>query len=282
MLEHSGDPQGIRDAIMGRVKFASEVLPHLDLVATVFSAEEVRAMITRVLHEEDPRAYLQYFDVVRRYLPDEVLRSILFDLHRKFPWIFYINARHFESLFPNEYFRRLLDSGVDFLADPYLFKVFLLFNADSSLDSFSDPLKGRLLCMLDGTDVTDTRVLTSREPGFACGGMETNYTVAASQGKGLCLVNGVLLAKLFHRKEEVDARKVSFLPVRSVLTAGGQALWRDFLYAPSEGAHEAIAEAIEGGGRELAIPVLAVKPVRPMINAGSEAIYELFRQKGSL
>ncbi len=49
----------------------------------------------------------------------------------------------------------------------------------------------------------------------------------------MCLVNGIFLAKYYHRKEDVKTKKVTYLPVRDYVTNDGIPIWADCFYAPS-------------------------------------------------
>lgn len=55
-------------------------------------------------------------------------------------------------------------------------------------------------------------------------------------------------------------------------TQNGYVIWEDFLYAPSQGQHECVMEAIEAGEKVVSIPHLSLRSVRPTIDMTSGQI----------
>ncbi len=272
--------QGNRDRIIPEVKLLVWEDPELVLkvirVQTYLTAEEVRSAIERVFIEKRPESYLPHIDQLQNHIPDEELRERLIGIHRTHPWVFYINAPHLQPLFPNEFFRRLLDQGHDFFRDDELFKIFLLWNAQMPLMSFNARIQQGLRSRMESAEEADVFIEEPREPGFACGGMDKNFHEAAKEGKGLCLVNGLLLGKHYHTKGADKANKVTYVARRSQPTTQGKALWSDEIYAPSDGQHAIVVDAIEQGRSTVEIPHLTLRPVRPLIDVTSRKLFELF------
>jgi hypothetical protein len=274
---------GNRDEIALHIDMEVEADPEIalrlcDKVQPFLSVDSIRRAMEIVMSGDHPERYLPYLKSVQNFFPDEELRERLVKVHHSHPWMFYSHSGNLKELFPNEYFRRLMDQGVDIFANPDLLRIFQLYNAQMPILSYNAKIRDRLRLLLETQEQADVFIEAPKEPGFACGGMEKNYRQGARTQQGLCLVNnGLLLAKYFHAKG--DAKKVSYLARRTQETEEGYILWKDYLYAPTEGQHAFVIDALENGKHEVTIPHLMIKPVRPLIAETSEEIFTLFESK---
>lgn len=263
-LEIEADPEAV-------LRLADRVQPYL-------TVEVIRTAMERVMATDHPESYLPYLKSVQNFFPDEDLRTRMIGVHHSHPWMFYTHGRSLRELFPNEYFRRLVDEGLDIFKNEDLLRIFQLYNAQMAIVSFNEKMQRHMRSLLDTEEQADVYIEQSKEAGFACGGMEKNYLQAAREGRGLCTVNGgQLLAKHFHAKGADKAKKVSYVAPKTQETMEGYMLWKDYLYAPTDGQHTAVISALEAGERDVTIPHLTVKPIRPMIGATSAQIFALFR-----
>jgi hypothetical protein len=232
--------------------------------------------LRQVLAYEQPAKYLRFIDFFRQHLPDEELRSHVISLHQRHPWQIYINGEHLKDLFPSQYFKDLLSNNVDFLADPHLGPIFRQYYSNLQLSAVMDDMRAFLIARLESKDTAEIRIMDPKDPGFACGGMEKNYRQAALLGSGLCQINGgLLLAKVFHAKETVKAKKVAYICRNTQLTSSGQIIWSNHLYAPADGQYGVVADAIFCGKKHIIIEDLKVRPIRPLIDETSKAIFNL-------
>jgi hypothetical protein len=246
---------------------AREYLEHTPMVAA----------LEKVLQHERPEKYLPYIGFFRAHLQDEVLRPRMIDVHAKHPWQFYIHSEQLKDLFPSHYFKDLQKQNVDFLNDPKLAPIFLMYFSHIHLSAVNPDLKDYVLQQVETARPAAIRILDPKDAGFACGGMEKNYRQAVKNDTGLCLINdGLLLAKLYHAKENVSAKKVAFICRDTQITSSNQILWSNYLYAPAEGQHTAVIDAINSGQNELHIDDLKVRPIRPLIGDTSRSIYDSF------
>ncbi|HRH93815.1 MAG TPA: hypothetical protein PKV72_04780 [Candidatus Peribacteria bacterium] len=253
------------------------VLRLADRVQGFLGVDEIRSAMETVLNGGRPERYLGYFDRVQRFFPDEELRPRMVEVHKTHPWLFYTHGSTLESLFPNEYFRRLMADGTDIFTDPDLLRIFQLFNAEMPIISYSEQIRNRMRMLLETEEQADVYVEQPKEAGFACGGMEKNFLQAARERRGLVAVNGgQLLAKHFHAKGADKAKKVSYVAPKTQETVEGYMLWGDYIYAPTDGQHVHVIEALERGERDVTIDHLTVKPVRPLIGTTSKQIFDAF------
>lgn len=68
---------------------------------------------------------------------------------------------------------------------------------------------------------------------------------------------------------------MSFLPAKTYKAKNGFVLWKDYFYAPSNGEHALVMEAIQREQKTLTIPDLHAKSVRPCIDMTSESVLAL-------
>ncbi len=262
--EVQGDPEVV-------LRLADKVQPFL-------SVDIIRSAMLTVMAADHPERYLPYLHKVQNFFPDEELRERMRGVHRTHPWMFYTHGQTLKPLFPNEYFKRQMDQGIDIFRDPDLRSIFLLFNAPMAIASYGENIRDRMRRMLDTEEQADVYMEQAKEPGFACGGMEKNFLQAAREGRGLCTVNGgQLLAKHYHAKGADKAKKVSYVAPGNQETVEGYMLWRDYIYAPTDGQHVPIIQALERGDRDVTIEHLTVKPVRPLIGTTSKQLFGAFR-----
>ncbi|MFO0780763.1 MAG: hypothetical protein U0519_02640 [Candidatus Gracilibacteria bacterium] len=250
----------------------TSVLPVLDAMTRYFNVSAIRAMLGKVIELQDPRAYVKHMPEIGRFLEDpDKIRKHFISYHAKNPWYFYCYKDQLKDFFTPGYFEELLTSGVDFFNDPQLFAIFRIFNADVAVEAQPAIIQVRLRALVPKESELGATVLAAREPGFACGGLEKNYMEAKARGEGLCVVNGEYMAKKFHRKSE--AKKVTLVP-KETRRSADTFVWADHVYAPSQGMHQDIEEALNEGKKEVELPHLAIRPVRPLINLTSEQIFK--------
>lgn len=275
------EANGDQAQIQHRIAEATESNPFFPLAHKTsrefLRHEQMVTAIQRVLLHERPEKYLQYIPFFRQHLQDEHLQSHLVNIHAKQPWQFYTHGEHVQGLFPRLYFNALLNQGKDFLADANLGPIFLLYYSHNQLASWNDEMRKYLRQHIAGQEVAQVRILDPKDAGFACGGMEKNYRQAARNDTGLCEVNGgLLLAKLYHAKESVEAKKVAYICRETRETSSEQILWNNYLYAPAEGQHQLLIDAISRGDRKIEIWDLKIRPIRPLIGETSKSIYSRF------
>jgi hypothetical protein len=260
---HYGNKEALRTEILRRCDSDLDLLRMLGKVRVYFERTDIEERIRGVLSGDDPDVFIKFIANARDIMPDDEIRDILCRIHETHDFVFYSNASEFKVIFPNEYFSRKLSENSDFFKDnPKMFKIFLIYNAYGPLHAFGDAVQDALLSMLDTGDETPVGIDEPKNGGFACGGMDRNFYEAVERNEGVCLVNGLFLAKCFHTKG--NARKLTYIAGKNQLTTDGHFLWRDFIYAPAEGQHKVILDAIEKGEKEVNIPDLIVKPVRPL------------------
>ncbi len=217
--------------------------------------------------------WLRYVAQMREFLPDEDIRLAALSIYKQSPWFFYNHADVLKQIFPNEWFRKLIHEDTLDLRNSPLWEMFLLFNGHSLPESFGSPLDQYINEEIRNLEEENVDLMWIKEPGFACGGMEKNFLEAAKTGEGICLVNNLFHAKYYHRKW--DPAKVTYLPKGTFKTLNGYIVWRDYFYSPSNGQHWATIEAIKAGTKEITIPDLCVKAVRPTIHLTSKTINEI-------
>jgi hypothetical protein len=238
---------------------------------------QIRSAIEQVLKAGHPEKYLPHFGFFRQHLQDEELRPHVLNIHEKHPWQFYIHGEKLKDLFPSLFFKDLSIKDKDFLKDPNLGPIFLLYYSNLYLSAVNPKLREYFVEHIEEKSFAGVRIEEPKDPGFACGGMEKNYRQAAKNNTGLCRVNGgLLLAKLYHAKQNVDAKKIAYICRDSQVTTSGQILWSNYLYAPTEGQHQIIIDAISRGQKDVHVDGLKIKPIRPLIGETSRSIYSLF------
>lgn len=274
---NAGSPEALRVAVFELIDGGSAVdlLPHMSgLLRPYFSSDEVLEIIKPDI-DSNPELVLNNVAELRHFFPDEDLRARLLLIHAKSPWTFYIKAEGMKDLFSVDFFKeQIKDNDFDF--EDNLFRLFQLFYSSASLGAFGETIRRSLEERLEGAPEINVRVGEMREPGFACGGMERNYLEASKSGAGLCLVNGCFLAKYFHRKG--DAKKVSIIADQNYRTINGGVIWEGYLYAPTNGQHAQMMEAIEQGEKEIHISNLVLRPSRPMVGITSQDVFQAFEE----
>lgn len=275
ILSNSGkDPRVVQDEILKRVDDSNieELLLQTSRIKPYFSAVDMETLF-RLAFEKDNLNVLKYASIARDYISDKELRGELILQHEKMPWQFYINALKFSVLFPNLFFDSKFKESPELLDTNY-FNLFLSYNSASPLSSFTQDMHDLLSAKIGDSKSYDVSVGGVKEAGFACGGLEDNYKAAVAQMKGLCVVNNNFIAKLFHRRAE--AKKVSLLSQASFISDNGYPVWKEIVYAPSEGQHETIIDAINSGATEVYIPNLIIKAVRPLIDLDSKTLFDQY------
>lgn len=235
---------------------------------TYLTAEERKVAALKILDDSDNQ-WLRNAHNLRNLVADDTLRDRILKLYIKSPWLVQTQSWSIKELFPNEFFQRILEENGDFPDSKY-FELFLLFNAHHDLQSYWWALRQALERRTENLSQVDVSLCWFREPGFACWWMERNYMEAAKTGNGICLVNNTLLAKYFHRKW--DAKKVSYLPVKTYTANNWYILWKDYFYSPSQKQHEMVIQAIEEGKKSIQIEHLSLKSVRPANSMTSQDI----------
>lgn len=267
-----GDRAAIQVKVLETLDCSPVSLLQISSLERYLSFEERREVVRKIINNTQDIWWIRYTKKIRDYIPDEELREHVLKIYTASPWWFYTQAEALQDLFPNEYFKTLLWDNDDF-EDLRMKKLFLLYNAHQAPEAFSGKLQDMLLSDVSGASLVDVDVIGYKEPWFACGGMERNYMEAMITGKGVCLVNWTLFAKFYHSKWE--PAKVSFLPAKTYKAKNGFVLWKDYFYAPSNGQHELVMEAIQRWQKTLTIPDLHTKSVRPCIDVTSESILAL-------
>lgn len=250
----------------------SELLPVLKEIVPYLTMQGVRELVSKALSYSEPNRFLKFIPEIGKVFPDiNFLRGFLIGILAKNPWEFYIYSEQYKYLFEIQYFEDLLAAGTDFLEDPNLRKLFQLYYGNQNINSFPPLIQEKLKKLAEKMERTDLKILCGKEPGFACGGLERNYTEAAKSKTGLCIVNGNLLAKRFHRKG--DGKKITMIVNQSMLTAENIILWNDYIYVPANGSHVHIEKALDDGQKEISIPDFSIRPVRPLIDLDAAQIF---------
>lgn len=105
--------------------------------------------------------------------------------------------------------------------------------------------------------------------------MDKNFSAALELDEKICLINGSIIAKQFHRKgDDNAAKKISYLPARTYRSQNGFVIWENFLYAPTADQREDIEKAIKNGQKQIHIPNLRLKTVRPIFDINLAHIQE--------
>ncbi len=278
IFREKGDHEKVKTALEARDLSLSDVLVHYERMLGYLGIDKIRERVRKALASEHPQNFLSFTPQLRDILPDVELRENFLTVHRNHPWEFYTRCPEgVEALFPNAYFRNLLQKGVDFFQDPVLFKIFQFNNAARLLSAIEgEELQAGIQAKLPTPNVKEVNMGQRKEGGFACGGMERNFAEAARKGSGLVKVNGDFLAKMYHRKGAEKATKVTVMANENGMTPEGAVVWQDYLYATSQGQHEPLVEAINSQQRELVLPNFILRPVRPTIGLTSKRLFEAF------
>lgn len=245
-----------------------EEINTLKIEADLIKTAIYRALIGVSTNESDLVNILKSLKELSKYLNRSELSEILKTAYSIGSWRFF-------TLLDKDFLSSLYPKSFEWdMADEFQRNLFVHLYGNHSVSSFDDlPVSSYFstLPMYPADVVISNEV---KSAGFACGGAEKNYFEAAKEGKGLVLVNGSLLAKFFHRRAE--ALKVTLVSRDSFrLASNGQVLWSDCIYAPSNGAHNSIIDAINVGQTELTIPDLVIKHVRPY-NGSTMKLYEMY------
>lgn len=277
-LEH-GDTPRIKAALEERSLSAVDMLNQYERLLRYLGIDKIRERIRKAFDEEHPQSYLGFLPKLRDIFPDGDLREHLLAVHSKYPWDFYTRCPEgIESLFPNDLFRQIMADGVDPFEEDPLFKIFQFNNAARLLDALGgDDLRASLSKRVEPTITREVLIGARKDAGFACGGMERNFMEAARKGEGLVRINKGFLAKMYHRKGEDKAVKVTVLSDTSARTSEGAIVWKDYLYATSQGQHIPIVEAIASRTTDIEISNFVLRPVRPTIGLGSSRIFSEFQ-----
>ncbi len=279
IAREEGDTPRITAALEARALSAVDMLSQYERLLRYLGIDKIRGRVKTALNDEHPQSYLGFLPKLRDVFPDGELREHLLALHRKYPWDFYTRCPEgIEALFPNDFFRQKMSIGVDPFQDDDLFKIFQFNNAARLLAALEgDDLRARVSERMESKETREVLIGARKDPGFACGGMERNFMEAARRGEGLVRVNEHFLAKMYHRKGEDKAVKVTVLSDANAMTTKGGVLWKDYLYATSQGQHVPIVNAIASRTTDIEISDFVLRPVRPTIGFGSSQVFSQFQ-----
>lgn len=245
-----------------------EEINTLKIEADLIKTAIYRTLIGVSTNESDLVNILKSLKELSKYLNRNELSEILKTAYALGSWRFF-------TLLDKDFLSSLYPKSFEWdMSDEFQRNLFVHLYGNHSVSSFDDlPVSSYFSTLpMYLSDVVISNEVKSA--GFACGGAEKNYFEAAKEGKGLVLVNGSLLAKFFHRRAE--ALKVTLVSRDSFrLASNGQVLWSDCIYAPSNGAHNSIIDAINEGQTELTIPDLVIRHVRPY-NGSTMKLYEMY------
>ncbi len=258
----------IKEALLHACDTPEDIIPHLERVKPYFSAAEIE-QIFRQAFTKNSRTLITFAASAKEYLPNEELRKQLIEQHKKTPWEFYIHAEEFSELFPKLFFENQFKANPK-ITTTELFDIFLFYNANIALNAFSQETRTILKTQLSKSRSLDITIGETKDAGFACGGLEQNYHAAIAEQKGICIVNNVLLAKLYHRK--TDAKKLFFVATESRMGANGYPIWNNMIYAPTGEQHTEIIHAVTQGHKHTHVEDLVIKPVRPLIGTTSKEL----------
>ena len=132
--------------------------------------------------------------------------------------------------------------------------------------------------MIEDTTLAQVRIVEPGDPGFGCGGMDRNFYEAVNRREGVCVINGQLIAKRFHVKGEEKAKKVTYVSKNTVRTKDGCVLWKNFVYAPSEGQHQVVIDAITRGDMDIQLDDVSLKPIRPTIGLDTQRLFDILKK----
>lgn len=276
--DNRGNAEAIGKVVETKNPTAQDMITHYDFMLRFLGIDRIRDRVRQALEHERTQSFLPFLVRLRDILPDGELRTRMLEVHHDYPWEFYTQSPDgVEALFPNVYFQTLLASGINFFEDPNLFKIFQFNNAARLLSSIEGAdLRRELLKHLGSTQFEGVQVGQRKEPGFGCGGMDRNFLEAAKRGEGLVRVNRGFLAKHYHTKGADKAVKVTLISRENAQTEGGGMVWKDYIFATSQGQHVPMVEAIAQGQTEVHIDDLIIRPVRPMIGVNSDAVFRAF------
>lgn len=279
ITQERGDTPRITAALEAKSLSAVDVLNHYERLLRYLGIDKIRERIRKALDEEHPQSYLGFLPKIRDIFPDGDLREHLLAVHKQYPWDFYTRCPEgIEALFPNDFFRQMMADGIDPFEDDHLFKIFQFNNAARLLDALQgEDLKAGVGKRVVPSVSREVMIGERKDPGFACGGMERNFMEAARQGEGLVRVNEGFLAKLYHSKGSDKAVKVTVLSDATAMTSEGAVVWKDYLYATSQGQHVPIVDAIASGTTDIEIPNLILRPIRPTIGLRSSRVFGEFQ-----
>lgn len=224
---------------------------------------EKQTIVAKILdREHEDIAWLDHLDVIKEVMNIDMLRDKILAVYEQSPWRVQIVRDELKEIFSLDYFREHLVREPKF-SSRAVEELFLLFNGYKSPDSFGYQFQNYFEMKYKNSEEAGVDLIGRDEPWFACGGMERNYLSAITQEKaGICKVNDFLLAKYFHRKWE--AKKVSYLSTEDRKTRNGYIVYKDYLYAPKGDQYQQIIDAIEAWEREMYMPDLQIKAVRPV------------------
>jgi hypothetical protein len=260
--KHNWNTEAIREIVQNAVANNPISLFTVPTVVRYLTADMQRNWALQIIQWRDQN-WLRYVQQMREFLQDEDIRLAALAIYRQSPWFFYNHSDILKQIFPNEWFKKKVnEEGLD-LRKSELWNMFLLFNGHSLPESFGPPIDEFIQSSINDVWEVDVGLLWTKEPGFACGGMEKNFLEAAKTGMGICVINESFYAKYYHRKW--DPAKVTYLPKETYRTNNWYIIWEDYFYSPSNWQHWITIEAIKAGERSITINDLALKAVRPTI-----------------
>jgi len=276
--ENSGDQEAIKAKILALAENPARLIDNIPSIQACFTASEIKAIIDEAfLNDDDTLIALNNITTIKGYYNNEKLRDILQKFYQKSPWYFFIQYENFRELFTDDYFDTKLKENKDLINDKYFRNLYKFHSRDYSADIHNESV----IKYLKPVPREDILVGERKEAGFGCGGMEKNFYESVKQGRGICLINGNILAKKFHRKGADKSKKISFIVEKNYISKNGIPIFADMIYAPSEGTAKIIEEALENGKKEITIESLSLRASRPLISTTSEGLFELYREKKS-
>jgi len=96
---------------------------------------------------------------MREFLQDEEIRPAALAIYEQSPWFFYNHSDVLKQIFPNEWFKKLInEEGLD-LRNSSLWNMFLLFNGHSLPESFGPPVDRFISDSTEGMSQFDVGLL---------------------------------------------------------------------------------------------------------------------------